>query len=68
MVENKIFILTSSGAASFNTDKPLNLITIEKEKNFIKRDKIYNVHYNVKHNLIYVACGNEGLDVYKIND
>ncbi|CAD8152462.1 unnamed protein product [Paramecium octaurelia] len=68
MGENRIYIITSNGGASFNTDTQLALSQFRLETEVKQKDFIFNVHYNVKHKLIYVACGHDGLDVYKISN
>ncbi|CAK82973.1 unnamed protein product (macronuclear) [Paramecium tetraurelia] len=64
---NKIFIFTTNGGLSFESNQKKE-IEFKAEKEIKKRDKIYNVHYNEKHQLIFVACGYEGVDIYKINN
>ncbi|CAD8183034.1 unnamed protein product [Paramecium octaurelia] len=64
---NKIFIFTTNGGLSFKSDSKLD-IDFKVEEEIKQRDKIYNVHYNEKHQLIFVACGHEGIDIYKINN
>ncbi|CAD8186166.1 unnamed protein product [Paramecium octaurelia] len=64
---NKIFIFTTNGGLSFEGNSKLE-IEFKVENEIKKRDKIYNVHYNEKHQLIFVACGYEGVDIYKINN
>ncbi|CAD8092573.1 unnamed protein product [Paramecium sonneborni] len=64
---NKIFIFTTNGGVSFDSGNGSD-IQFKIEQEIKKRDQIYNVHYNEKHQLIFVACGYEGVDIYKIND
>ncbi|CAD8126091.1 unnamed protein product [Paramecium sonneborni] len=65
--ENRVFIITANGGASFNTNSQLALAQFKLETEVRKKNYIFNVHFNEKHKLIYVACGHEGLDVYKID-
>lgn len=47
---------------------PNTELNFKNEQEIKKRDRIFNVHYNEKNKLVFVACGHDGIDVYTIKN
>ncbi|CAK63565.1 unnamed protein product (macronuclear) [Paramecium tetraurelia] len=66
---NKAYIFTQSGGVSFQFDfEAQKEIQINLEDQIQQRHKIFCVHYNEKHRLVFVATGHQGVDVYKLSN
>ncbi|CAD8170936.1 unnamed protein product [Paramecium octaurelia] len=66
---NRIFIFTQNGGVSFQFDfEAPKEISFHLENQIQQRDKIFCVHYNEKHRLVFVAAGHQGVDVYKLEN
>ncbi|TNV75014.1 hypothetical protein FGO68_gene2284 [Halteria grandinella] len=62
---NRVYAITESGAVSFSTLQSISNIEFRTEE-FMNRKQIFNVHKNSKAQIIVIACGSEGIDIYDI--
>ncbi|CAD8153468.1 unnamed protein product [Paramecium octaurelia] len=64
---NKIYAITELGGVSFSTDGSIGDAKMESEEIQLRRH-IYNVHKNSRAQIIIIACGSEGIDLYDIQN
>lgn len=65
---NRIYAITANGGISINTGVVAADAEVRIEEAVQQRKRVFNVHYNIKNKLIFVACGYEGIDIYSIVD
>jgi hypothetical protein len=63
---NRIYAITANGGISINTGVVAAEAEVRIEEAVKQRKRVFNVHYNIKNKLIFVACGYEGIDIYSI--